>query len=307
MPSKPKLRKTDWAFAVSLEGMAPVIDAEDLDQQFKKLHKKFLNLVKGKDKKKVWGEMTKFALKLERERIKEQKNLDGSAFAPKRLKNGKKGPGSRAMLRKMLSEARGKRKGGTKKRPQVKRTWNESGGEIRTLNPLAVKHHKGKKETVKAWTREDFKRQEKKRAAEPLSNRTKQERIRRGDDDPCTKEQARALRGLFKGTKLKIDGQRVSKTIGNIQKAYTASRAGAIIGQLRRDQGKPPKRQWSIETAPRSVLGLNEHHKSRLVGYFAAMVAEFAYFRETMSHEDYQAWKAGFKLSYGDRASGFGL
>lgn len=299
MPRLGDKAKTSPAYVASLQGLAPTVDMEDLEGQFNELIGKFVVLVRGENKKRVWREMTRYALQLERKRIKAQVNLDGSRFAPRKKKDGSKGPGEVAMFRKILREGA--------KNKQVRRTWSDEGGQVETLNPIATRHQFGGTEQVKAWTRADFAAAKKKIAEGPKSQRLKNERIRRGDDEPCSKDQARALKTEVKFRRLVLDGKPVPASMANLQRAFTTAQAGMILRRHRINNGKPPKRRWTLVTPPRSVLGLNEQEKSRLTGRFAALVAEYAYFKETMPAQDYRNWAEGFKLSYGDRSSGAGV
>jgi len=113
----------------------------------------------------IYRDVIRYALSLNRQRVRRQENLDGTSYAAR--KSGKK----KKMLLKTL-------------RPKwVKVYYDEKSGSLEITNPVAIAHHEGRDEPIEQWIGKQKKQNAK---------------LGRTLKDPCTKEQAKELQFIIK-------------------------------------------------------------------------------------------------------------
>jgi len=96
-----------------------------------------VEFVKPEDWRKIWRELLTFVVGLNRQRVKHQKNLDGSKFEARADQSDTK-----AMLKKIL---KARAANGAK---QFRYKFDPKGGEVAHVNPVALRHHSGATTTV---------------------------------------------------------------------------------------------------------------------------------------------------------------
>lgn len=179
-------------------------------------------LVPPEKMKKIHGKLGKKLLGVNRERIRKQKNLDGSSFTPR--KKGKK-----KILTKILKA----------KTKQASVIATESGVIVKSNNPVAAKHHFGKTEKFN------------KSSLPKTANK----------NDPATDKQVKKLTKDF-GLKFKDkNGNKITglkKNQARAKELFSVKRAGLVIRELAKKEGKPVKNNWTVKLPKRDVLGIRK-------------------------------------------------
>jgi hypothetical protein len=163
-------------------------------------------------------------------RVREQKNLDGSAYAPR------KGKGRKKMLSGLIKN---KYLNVLQATPDMTRLgWNNS-----LMGWIAAQHNDGQTERRTAAQA---------RKANPTDYH-----------DPCTDEQAKLLRRL--GFKAFIDGRkkRVRASAAWIKEHINFGQAGLLIRVLKNERAGPAS--WEIKLPKRDFLGADPSDIARLV------------------------------------------
>jgi hypothetical protein len=202
----------------------------------------FFSFVHPSKRKFLIQRLARKSVSLNRKRIRAQKNLDGSAFAPR------KGKGRKKMLTKML--------GG--KFP-VRFAANDLQAVVHLDSKTAPRHHKGKTESHTAWSEDEFEEEEKEALKKSNKRYWSRDPEMRGkdEDSPCTKKQARAVKKEIK----RFRKQKISK----IQELITVGQAGYWLKAERIQNGTGPKKSWQTSTPSRHVLGLSKADEQALL------------------------------------------
>lgn len=221
------------------------------DKEWEEATKLFMFRVKPQHKKTILNRTARKARALNRQRLRDQRNLDGSSFAPR--KSGAK----TKMLRRVL-------RGSGDRNRNVQIESSDIRALITVPNPVARKHHFGESETVQAITsHEDL-----------LKYQAKYKKGVRSDSDTSTirtqkpsKDQIRALREEV-GFKI---------AVWRRNENFSAATAGFILRSHRARHGQSPKQSWEIKYEERHVLGLTPRNNRDLFEYFVEQIEKMMF------------------------------
>lgn len=204
----------------------------------------------------IWRSMVRLTLKLNRQRVREQKNLDGSAYE-------KRSDGTaRRMFPRILRAS------------QLKVFVEGEGFIIEQPNKVAWRHHFGHTRTEEAKTHEELYKQTLE-IKNTVYHKDRQRRKEAGEQDPapgkpCSKKQARALKRQL-GFK---------KSLKWLQATFTTEQAGYLIRKDRVMKGQPPKSRWQVRLPARQLLGMSRSDVESLKTELSQLIEKYHYIHE---------------------------
>lgn len=188
------------------------------------------------------------AVALNRTRIRQQRNLDGSKFAQR---SDKVQQADERRQLKMFARILNARTG------QIGIEFTDNGIKVSAVNPVAGKHHYGM-----AIKMDANKLEQQAKAAKAYHKAGKGERFLKTRDeakqDPCSDRQADVLMNEVGIQTVTVNKKKQAATRELIQQQFTIAEAGWVIRKSRLAAGQNPKTKWTVLTPSRHILGLSE-------------------------------------------------